>query len=519
MEFGISMFLRNICDLRLVSTRTLLLALGVFFICLVAWAGFAPITGLIQDEMNLSDAQVAWVLLGTLACAITSRLITGYACNIFGPRQTYIWILLIGSVPVAFSAFAWNFETLFISRLLVGLVSGSFIVATYHVTVLSSRDREANVVGPGSRTASGCGGLGPAVMQFVIPIIVMGSQHVEGFNYSGWRIVMVTSAIFMQILGIVYLSLTETVPDGHVKTSRKKRPITLRKEMIPVWKQAVRDLRLWVLFVIYGICVGLEIVVISFGGLFFIQVYELNLLQAGIIIGWFGLMNIFARSLGGMIGDHFGRILGLSGRSLVLFVCLFLEGVALIAFSQINDLLLVVILLMIFSIFTQITEGATYAVTPFVKRGGPGISGGIIGAGGLVGALFAGLCFKEIQDWGHIFFVMGVLIVSGSFLTVFLQFSPSEENDERVAFAVESFEEIKKDLTDAGRSLEKWQRRRRNWKGWKGRLADIRIRLLQNHRMRLEDLIEEGMITFKSREEAQPRLSHLRLYWDGQQDS
>jgi NNP family nitrate/nitrite transporter-like MFS transporter len=514
MEFGIPALWRNIYDLRLVSIRTFHLAWGAFFICLVAWTGFAPITGLVQEEMGLSDTQVAWILLGTLSCAIVARPLTGFACDMFGPRQTYAWLLLLGSGPVIFSAFAWNFETLFISRLLVGLISGSFVVTIYHVTMLFS----PNVVGQANGTATGWGNVGPAVMHFVIPFIIIGSPHPEGVDYSGWRAVMIISGIFMLILGISYLKFTQDTTRGSFKELRKKDMIPSRQEVIPTWRRAVRDRRIWVLFVIYGACVGLEIIVISFGGLFFIQVYDLNIIQAGVIIGWFGLMNIFARTLGGMIGDHFGRLLGLSGRSLVLFVCLFLEGVALIAFSQVHDLLVVVILLMMFSIFTQMTEGATYAVTPFMKQGAPGASSGIIGAGGLVGALLAGLCFRDVHEWGHIFLVLGILVVSGSFLTVFLQFSPGEENAERVAFAIGSFEQIKKDLVDVKKSLEAWQERRRNWHGWKRKLADVRIRFLRNRMMRLEDLIEEGMITFKSREETPPRMPHLRIVWDATQE-
>ena len=94
--------------------------------------------------------------------------------------------------------------------------------------------------------------------------------------------------------------------------------------------------------------------------------------------------------LGGMVGDHFGALWGLRGRTTWLFIVLFCEGVLLMVFSQTRSLALAIPMLMGFGLFVKMSNGATYSVTPFINRNAMGAVAGIVGAGGNVGAVAAG---------------------------------------------------------------------------------------------------------------------------------
>ena len=87
--------------------------------------------------------------------------------------------------------------------------------------------------------------------------------------------------------------------------------------------------------------------------------FELDVVKAGLIAGSFGLMNLFARTLGGWFGDKFGMRFGLQGRVTWLFIALFAEGLALMLFSQMSVLVLAIPALIVFSLFVQMSEGAT----------------------------------------------------------------------------------------------------------------------------------------------------------------
>ena len=73
-----------------------------------------------------------------------------------------------------------------------------------------------------------------------------------------------------------------------------------------------------------------------------------------------------------------------------LFVVLLGEGVMLMLFSQIAVLVLAVGMMIVFSLFVQMSEGATFGIVPFINRKALGAVAGIVGAGGNAGAVAAG---------------------------------------------------------------------------------------------------------------------------------
>ena len=93
----------------------------------------------------------------------------------------------------------------------------------------------------------------------------------------------------------------------------------------------------------------------------------------------------------------FGIKYGLRGRVMVLgLLVLLLEGIALVIFSQMATLFLAIGAMLIFSLFVQMSEGATFSVVPFINRKALGSVAGIVGAGGNAGAVMFGLLFRPL---------------------------------------------------------------------------------------------------------------------------
>ena len=82
----------------------------------------------------------------------------------------------------------------------------------------------------------------------------------------------------------------------------------------------------------------------------------------------FGLMNLFARALGGYCSDFGGRktssvlYRGMSGRILVQMSLLMLNGASLILFSYSHDLNISIIIIVFFSLFTEASCGSTFGI-------------------------------------------------------------------------------------------------------------------------------------------------------------
>ena len=160
----------------------------------------------------------------------------------------------------------------------------------------------------------------------------------------------------------------------------------------------------------------------------------ITLVTAGLIAASFGLMNVFARTLGGIFGDNFASLWGLRGRSFWLFIVLLGEGCALMLFSRMDVLFLAIPMLIVFSLFTQMSEGATYSVVPFVNKKALGAVAGIVGAGGNAGAVAAGFLFKSDMPWNNAFLVIGIIVACASVLALFVRFSPEKEAEEKALF-------------------------------------------------------------------------------------
>lgn len=422
-----------------------------FFLCFFAWFGIAPLMIVVREELSLTKEQIGWAIIASVSVTIFARLLIGWLCDRIGPRLTYTGLLMIGAFPVMGIGLAHDFQTFLIFRLMIGAIGAAFVITQYHTSVMFA----PNVVGQANATSAGWGNLGGGVTQLAMPIIF--SVFVIGFGFSealGWRLSMMLVGIAIFLTGVAYYFLTQDAPDGNFKELRAKGMMPQKKTVTGDYFNALKDSRVWVLFLIYGACFGIELTVNNVAALYFADYFDLGLVAAGLIAGSFGLMNIFARTLGGIFGDNYGAIWGLKGRAFWLFICLFCEGLALMLFSQMQVLFLAIPALILFSLFTQMAEGATYSVVPFINKKALGAVAGVVGAGGNAGAVAAGFLFKGAIDWSEAFFIIGVVVTIASFLAFFVRFSTRQEDEERANFAAANIDVIKAKAAKANADLE-----------------------------------------------------------------
>ena len=109
-----------------------------------------------------------------------------------------------------------------------------------------------------------------------------------------------------------------------------------------------------------------------------------------------------------------------------LFVVLLGEGVMLIVFSQMAVLVLAVGTMIVFSLFVQMSEGATFGIVPFVNRKALGAVAGIVGAGWKRRCCCGGFLFRSeniTMQQGLLY--LGVMVAVASVGTVLVRFSPA----------------------------------------------------------------------------------------------
>jgi NNP family nitrate/nitrite transporter-like MFS transporter len=400
-----------------------------FFVSFFAWFGIAPLMAVIRDDLGLTKGQVANTVIASVAGTIVARLVAGWLVDRIGPRKTYSGLLVVGAFPVVLVGLADSYETFLLFRLAIGVIGASFVITQYHTSVMFA----PNVVGSANATAAGWGNLGGGVTQVAMPLALAAVVAAAGVSEAvGWRVAMVLPGLALLAVGSAYYFLTQDTPEGNFNDPRTRGKASAASR--GSFAAALRDHRVWALFFIYGACFGLEVTVDNIAALYFHDRFSLSLGAAGLAAGLFGFMNLFARALGGYISDRAGIRFGLRGRVWFLGGALFLEGVFLLVFSQMDVLVFAVCSMMLFGLFVKMSNGATYSVVPFVNRKALGAVAGIVGAGGNAGAVAAGFLFKvEGLDTQGVLALLGIAVIIISGLVFLVRFSAREEVSQRTA--------------------------------------------------------------------------------------
>ena len=408
-----------------------------FFLCFFAWFGSAALMGVIREELELTKTQIGHIITGSVAITIVFRLLIGGLLERIGPRRMYAVLLVCSSIPVIGIAFTNSYETFLLARVAIGAIGASFVISQYHTTQMFS----PRIVGTANAITAGWGNMGGGATHLVMPLLFAGIMSL-GFSQSiSWRLSMILVGILCLIMGFLYYRFTQDTPAGDLIDLRRDGRLPPPQNTSQNFSLALKDYRVWVLAIMYGLCFGLELTIDNIAALYFIDYYQLDFKMAGFAAASFGMMNIFSRALGGYLGDVWGRKVGLNGRVSWLALVILGEGISLIGFAQMQTLSSAIGLMLIFSLFCQMACGATYAVVPFIQNRALGPVAGIVGAGGNVGAILTALLFGGALAWPTALLYLGIAttLLSGLALLV-RQRAPSRAPEAAMAYraAVES---------------------------------------------------------------------------------
>ena len=422
----------NLFSLKTVQMRTFHTTWFAFFLAFFGWFGIAPLMAIVREDLMLTKAEIGNTIIASVAITVLVRVLIGPLCDKIGSRKAYTWLLILGSLPVMGIGLAQNYETFLLFRLAIGAVGASFVITQYHTSVMFA----PNCVGTANATTAGWGNLGGGVTQMVMPLIFTAVLSFGVDKFLGWRLAMIIPGIALFITGFAYYFITKDAPGGNYKELRERGELEPSKgKGMESFMLAIKDYRVWALFIIYAACFGVELTINNVAALYYHDHFQLDVKTAGLIAGLFGVMNIFARTVGGMFSDFFAKKMGLRGRVMFLFVVLLGEGIMLTIFSQMAVLVLAVGTMIVFSLFVQMSEGATFGIVPFINKKALGAVAGIVGAGGNAGAVAAGFLFRAeniTMQQGLLY--LGIMVAVASFTTVLVRFSPSTQAAEKKAF-------------------------------------------------------------------------------------
>lgn len=404
-----------------------------FFVCFFAWFACAPLMPVIKGEFHLSVAQIANINIAAVAITILVRLLVGPLCDTFGPRKTYTGLLLIGAIPVIGVAFAHSYESFLIFRLGIGAAGASFVITQYHTSVMFA----PKVVGTANAAAAGWGNAGGGAAQALMPLLMAAMIMLGVDNALGWRAALLVPGVLMVVMAALYWRYTQDCPQGNFSELRAAG-VTIEGGKKGGWasfKLAAANYRVWLLFITYGACFGIEIFIHNIAAIYYVEHFGFSLQAAGMAAGSFGLLALFARALGGWLSDKAAARGNLNSRVTLLFILMIGEGVGLLLFSHVDVAMFAVIAMLGFGLFTHMACGATYALVPFIDNRALGGVAGIIGAGGNAGAVAAGFLMKGLGNTQQTLSVLGLLVAASALCAIAVRFSSSTVDETALAAA------------------------------------------------------------------------------------
>ena len=411
-------------DFRSAPMRTFHMTWFAFFLCFFGWFGLAPLMPVIRGELQLTKEQVGNSAIAAVAITILVRLLIGWLCDWIGPRRAYTWLLVLGSLPVMGVGISHNYASFLIFRLAIGAIGASFVITAFHTSVMFA----PNVVGAANATAAGWGNLGGGVTQFAMPLLFGAFMSLGAGSWWSWRLAMLVAGVAMCLAGAAYYMLTEDTPDGDFKKLRASGAMDVGSRSSGAFWKVCRDPRVWALALLYAASFGIELTIDNFAALYFTDYFSLSLKAAGVVASTFGMMNLFARALGGIVSDRCNRRWGLRGRALLLGSTIAMEGLAMMLFSRAHALPAAIAAMMLMGLFVKMSNGANYAVVPFIDKRAIGAVAGIVGAGGNAGAVLAGFLFKTPSlTYPQAFLILGASILLCSACAFAVRFSETDE--------------------------------------------------------------------------------------------
>ena len=402
-----------------------------FFVCFFAWFAVAPLMPVIKGVFKLTPDQIANINIAAVGITILVRMLVGPLCDRYGPRLTYVGLLVLGAIPVIGIGFAWDYTSFLVFRLAIGAIGASFVITQYQTSVMFA----PNVVGTANAAVGGWGNAGGGVTQSVMPLMVvaLGSLGIEASL--GWRYAMVMPGILMLVVAVLYWRYGQDTPEGNIPDLRA-RGITVdsgKKGGWAIFKQAMANYRVWVLALGYAASFGVELFIHNIAASYYVDRFGLTVTNAGLAAGSFGLLALFARALGGIVSDKVAGWRGLQTRTTLLCALLLLEGAGLLVFAKMGVVTGAIAAMLTFGLFTHMACGSLYALVPFVDRKALGGVTGIIGAGGNIGGVAAGFILKGAGNVSSALLVIGCLVIACGALILTVRFSPSHlEQEDRL---------------------------------------------------------------------------------------
>lgn len=274
------------------------------------------------------------------------------------------------------------------------------------------------VAGLANALVAGWGNLGGGIAQLVMgsalfPLFKLffaaeDNDGDDGMTSSemAWRTVFVVPALLALVTAVVIVVYSDDSPKGDYRLRVRTQEIMVVSPIQSLCSTAHKRNTV-ILFIQYACCFGVEVTMTNAAALYYRDQFGQSTVSAAAIASIFGIMNLFARGVGGATSDACYGKFGIRGRIYWQFAVLILEGVAIVIFGFASSLAGSILALVFVSLMVQSAEGSTFGIVPYIDHRFTGSVVGWVGAGGNFGGVIFAIFFRE-YSYEKAFTLMGI---------------------------------------------------------------------------------------------------------------
>ncbi|MFQ5569600.1 MAG: nitrate/nitrite transporter [Rhodothermales bacterium] len=261
-----------------------------FTICFAAWMlNGVLVTFLVDNQVfDWGPVEIGWLMGIPVLTGALFRLPAGILTDKFGGKPVYGILLILCALPMYLLSYADSFFAFALASFGFGLTGVSFAIGIAFTSVWYPKHRQGTALG-----IFGAGNAGAALTTLFAPTLLNWLTD-NGTNIEGWRNLPVIYAVALLAMGIIFLLFTENKKPA---TSDK----TLKGMLTPL-----KDIRVWRFGLYYFLVFGCFVAFSQWLVPYFVNVYYLPLVTAGIFAALFSFPSGVIRAAGGWMSDKWG---------------------------------------------------------------------------------------------------------------------------------------------------------------------------------------------------------------------
>jgi NNP family nitrate/nitrite transporter-like MFS transporter len=272
------------------SHRALFLNTLTFTVCFAAWMlNGVLVTFLSANEVfDWGPVEIGWLMGIPVLTGSIFRLPAGMLADKFGGKPVLGSLLFVCTIPMYLLSYADSFLAFALCSFGFGLAGASFAIGIAYTSVWYPRENQGTALG-----IFGAGNAGAALTTLFAPTLLDRLTN-HGANLEGWRSLPVVYAGVLAATGVLFFLLSDN-----------KKPVRSNRSLVEML-QPLRSMRVWRFGLYYFLVFGCFVAFSQWLVPYFVNVYYLPLVTAGILAALFSFPSGGIRALGGWMSDVFG---------------------------------------------------------------------------------------------------------------------------------------------------------------------------------------------------------------------